>query len=78
MVPLTIALYIALIPPLGGYGAAIASTVSYLMSTGLALVFFKRTTDIPLRRAIVPSRVELRDYAEALRALRSRLRPTAI
>lgn len=74
-VPLTIALYIALIPPLGAFGAALGSTISYLTSTGLALMWFKRTTHISLRVALVPSRAELRDYVDALADVRRRLRP---
>ena len=76
-VPLTIGLYLGLIPVLGVYGAALGSTLSYLTSTGLSLVWFKRTTRIPLRVALVPSRTELRDYAEAWSTMRRRLRPNA-
>jgi len=77
-VPLTVALYLLLIPPLGAYGAALASTVSYLTATGLALVWFRRTTQIPLRTALVPSRAELRDYLDALANVRRRLRTRAV
>lgn len=74
-VPLTIALYLVLIPILGGYGAALGSSISYLSSTVLALVWFKRTTHIPLHVALVPSRVELGDYVQAWATVRRRLRP---
>ncbi len=47
-VPLTIVLYLALIPILGAYGAALGSTVSYLASTVLGLIWFKRTTHTPV------------------------------
>jgi O-antigen/teichoic acid export membrane protein len=77
-VPVTIVLYVILIPILGGYGAALGSTISYLLSTGLSLVWFKRTTHIPLRQALVPSGAELRDYADAAANLRGRLRSRAI
>jgi O-antigen/teichoic acid export membrane protein len=76
-VPLTIVLYVVLIPPLGGYGAALGSTVSYLTSTSLALVWFKRTTAIPLRVALLPTRAELRDYVEAFASARRRFRAHA-
>ncbi len=72
-VPLTIVLYVTLIPPLGGYGAAIGSTVSYSTATGLALIWFKRTTHIPLRVALVPSHADLRDYVDAFASVRRRL-----
>ncbi len=74
-VPLTIVLYLTLIPLLGAYGAALGSTVSYLTSMGLGLFWFKRTTHIPFRAALVPSAVELRDYVDALATVRRRLRP---
>jgi PST family polysaccharide transporter len=76
-VPLTVALYLLLIPALGGYGAAIASSVSYLTSTALALVWFQRTTAIPLRVALVPSGAELHDYGDAVAQVRRRLRARA-
>jgi hypothetical protein len=76
-VPLTITLYVALIPPLGDYGAALGSTISYVTATGLALRWFRSTTRIPLRAALVPSRAELRDYRTALAGVRRRLRPRA-
>jgi O-antigen/teichoic acid export membrane protein len=74
-VPLTVALYLGLIPPLGAYGAAIGSTVSYGTSAVLGVIWFKHTTAIPLREALVPTRAELRDYAAALTNVRRRLRP---
>jgi O-antigen/teichoic acid export membrane protein len=76
-VPLTIVLYVALIPPFGAFGAAVGSTLSYLSSTALALFWFRRKTHIPLRSALVPSRAELRDYVDALGNVRRRLRPRA-
>jgi O-antigen/teichoic acid export membrane protein len=76
-VPLSIVLYFTLIPVLGGYGAALGSTLSYFTSTALALLWFRRTTHIPLRTAVVPSGAELRDYRDALLNVRQRLRPRA-
>jgi O-antigen/teichoic acid export membrane protein len=73
-VPLTIVLYLVLIPILDGYGAALGSTLSYATSTGLALFWFARTTHIPFRRALVPSREELGDYLQAIAGVRARLR----
>jgi O-antigen/teichoic acid export membrane protein len=76
-VPLTIALYLALIPPLGSYGAALGSTISYLTATGLALRWFRATTGISYSAALVPSRAELRDYASAIAGVSRRLRARA-
>jgi len=70
-VPITIGLYFALIPPLEATGAAIASCASYLLTTGLSMVFFKRATAIPLRRALVPGRRDLADYGDAWRRIRA-------
>ena len=76
-VPLTIVLYLVLIPWLGAYGAALGSTISYIASTVLGLVWFKRTTRISLRLALVPTTGEIRDYRDALGNVRRRLRPRA-
>lgn len=76
-VPLTIVLYLALIPPLGGFGAALGSTISYGGSTMLAMIWFRRTTALPLHVVLLPSRVEIRDYADALATVRRRIRPRA-
>lgn len=69
--PLTIVLYLALIPPLHATGAALASTASYLLTTVLALLYFRRATGIRLRTALVPRGSDLADYAEAWRRLRA-------
>lgn len=69
--PITVGLYFALIPPLEATGAAIASSVSYSLSTGLGIWYFRKATKIPLRRALVPSRADLRDYVDAFQHLRS-------
>jgi O-antigen/teichoic acid export membrane protein len=76
-VPVTVVLYVVLIPLIGVWGAAVASTCSYLMSAGLGLLWFKRTTRIPFRQALVPGTRDLRDYAEALASLRTWLRPAS-
>lgn len=70
-VPITLALYLTLIPWLHASGAAIASSVSYLLSAALATVYFRRATAISLREAMVPSRSELVDYLDALQAART-------
>jgi O-antigen/teichoic acid export membrane protein len=70
----TIALYFILIPADREWGAAIASTVSYAFTTALVVVFFRRIAAIPLRTALVPTRVDLRNYYEALSALRMHVR----
>jgi O-antigen/teichoic acid export membrane protein len=72
-VPATLALYVVLIPPLHATGAALASTLSYLVSMGLSMVYFRRATEIPLRDALIPRRSDLVDYLDAVRLMAARL-----
>ena len=51
-VPVTVALYLLLIPPLGATGAALASTASYMLTTVLAMYFYRRVTDGSVRAAL--------------------------
>ena len=64
-VPVTLALYAALIPTLGAVGAALGSTASYVLSTLLTMYFYRRVTQRPLRRALVPTAADLREYPSA-------------
>ena len=72
-VPITLALYGLLIPPLDATGAALASTLSYLISLGLSMTYFRKATGIPLREALIPLRSDLLDYVGALRLVAARL-----
>ncbi|MFN2616584.1 MAG: oligosaccharide flippase family protein [Thermoleophilaceae bacterium] len=69
--PLTVAMYLLLIPPLHAYGAALASTVSYSLTAVMSLLFFGRATGVAWRAALVPTRADARDLVEAMRAARS-------
>jgi O-antigen/teichoic acid export membrane protein len=71
-VPITLALYLALIPPLDATGAAVASTLSYFVTTAVSVFYFERATAIPLRTALVPLRSDLVDYVHAIRLARAR------
>lgn len=73
-VPLTVALYLLLIPQLDAVGAALASTISYLISLVLSGIYFKRATAIPLRRALIPVRSDVIDYVHAFRLAHARVR----
>jgi O-antigen/teichoic acid export membrane protein len=68
--PVTVGLYLALIPPLGATGAALASTLSYALSFVLSLVFFRRVTGARLA-VLVPTRDEAADYRRLRRAAAS-------
>lgn len=71
--PITLALYFALIPRAHAHGAAIASSISYLLTSALTYVFFRRVARIGLREAFVPGRAELADYRVAATLARERL-----
>jgi O-antigen/teichoic acid export membrane protein len=73
VMPITIGLYLVLIGSIGVTGAAVASTLSYGLSTAIGVYFFRRLTGIPLRIALVPTRADLRDYAEGIALVRARL-----
>jgi O-antigen/teichoic acid export membrane protein len=70
----TVALYFTLIPLYHEWGAAIASTLSYAFTTALVIAFFRRVTLIPLRTALLPTRADLRNYVEAIAAVRLHIR----
>ncbi len=71
-VPLTLALYFALIPPYGAWGAAIGSSVSYGFTALLTLAFFRRVTRIGLHEGFVPRREDVADYRTAALLARDR------
>ena len=71
--PATLGLYLLLIPDGGANGAAIASTLSYALTTVLAVVVFRRVTRLPLRSFLVPRRGDFVDYMHAGKQLKQRL-----
>lgn len=70
--PLTLALYLGLIPPFEEWGAAIASAASYAATALLLLVFFRRATSIRLADAFVPRAEEVADYRDLARLVWAR------
>ena len=70
----TLALYFTLIPSDREWGAAIASSLSYAVTTILIVVFFRRAVAIPLRSALLPTQADLIQYREALVTLRAHIR----
>jgi O-antigen/teichoic acid export membrane protein len=72
-VPVTLALYFSLIPLFDAWGAATASSLSYAFSAVLALIFFRRVTQVRLRDALVPVAEDIADYGGLLRLARWRL-----
>lgn len=69
--PVTIALYVWLIPELGARGAALASTISYTCNFLLTCYYYRRVTGRPVWRLLRPTRAELRDLRELPRAISS-------
>jgi O-antigen/teichoic acid export membrane protein len=74
--PVTIALYLLLIPRFDATGAAVASTVSYTLSSVLAVVAYRRVTGRRVRDRLLPTRDDLADYRRLLSAFAARNRPT--
>jgi O-antigen/teichoic acid export membrane protein len=72
-VPATVSLYLLLIPAFHATGAAVASSISYTLTTVLTVYYFERATSIKLRAALIPARSDLVDYLDALRSARARL-----
>ncbi len=72
--PPTLLLYALLIPSMDATGAALASTLSYTLSFGLAVVFYRRQTGRAVLPLLVPGRDEFRDYGRALADVRERIR----
>lgn len=72
--PLTIGLYLWLVPALGAQGAALAKTASYSLSFALALYFYRRVTGGASLRLFVPTSDELADLRALAPAIRTWLR----
>jgi O-antigen/teichoic acid export membrane protein len=66
----TIGLYFWLIPRYGEWGAAVASSISYAATTLIAIGFLTAVIDVPLSIVLIPTRADVRNYVEALAALR--------
>jgi O-antigen/teichoic acid export membrane protein len=60
--PVTVALYVALIPTLHATGAALASSISYACSFLLVAVFYGRAIGEPVIPRLIPTRSEIADY----------------
>ena len=71
----TIALDFALIPWLKVEGAAIASSIAYVIALGATLYWYRRHSGRSPLEAIVPRPGDVQFYRDALRKLRSRIRP---
>ncbi len=70
--PFTITLYLALIPTLGAKGAAIASCLSYALTSLVTWMYFRRIVRLGLREAFMPTRLDVADYRTAALLARDR------
>src|SRR6266508_2685763 len=60
--PLTLVLYLLLIPNFGATGAAVASTLSYTATSALYWLYFRRVSRISKLSALLPGWAEINDY----------------
>ena len=74
----TIVLDLALIPPFGVLGAAIASVAAYTTQGVLSAIALSRVSGLSVRTLLVPERDDFHSYARAARLLLTRLRATTV
>ncbi len=71
--PITIAAYVLLIPRYGIIGAAAGSTISYVATTAIEIVYLHRVSPLRFRSLVIPRRSDWRLYASAWQRLRPAL-----
>jgi O-antigen/teichoic acid export membrane protein len=74
----TVGLDLALIPPFGVLGAAVASVITYTLQGILSLVVLSRVSGMSVRTLVLPERADLAAYPAALRAVTGRVRGTTV
>lgn len=65
----------ALVPSIGIYGAAIASSAAYIAGQAAAIWYFSRTAHIGIREVLVPTKDDLTLYVRFLARLLNDVRP---
>ena len=73
--PLTVVMYVLLIPSLHATGAALASSISYAAMFALTAILYRRVTGSDPLRLMLPTRSELADYRRLAPLVR---RPLAV
>lgn len=68
--PVTVALYLLVIPGAEAYGAAIVSSVSYAATALLTVELLRRATGIRMSAMLVPRRDDVGDYRRLLASMR--------
>ena len=75
-VVVTVALDLALIPPFGIVGAAVASVAAYSVFGLVSLAVLSRVSGIPVRTLVIPTVADLKRYPAAIRSVLGPVRPT--
>jgi O-antigen/teichoic acid export membrane protein len=68
-----IALYLVLVPAYHANGAAVASSVAYILNCVLTAYFLRRVSGLPVVPRLVPGREEIMDYRRVAKRIRRRL-----
>jgi O-antigen/teichoic acid export membrane protein len=68
--PITVILYLLVIPSLEATGAALVSSVSYGLTAALTIALVRRATGIPYRSLLLPRGADVADYRVMLGNLR--------
>ena len=71
--PLTFLAFLLVIPDHGATGAAVVSSCSYVVASGLAAYLFLRAPGHSVRSSLVPTEEDLRDYLRLARRGLSRI-----
>jgi O-antigen/teichoic acid export membrane protein len=71
--PITIAAYVLLIPRYGIVGAAAGSTISYVATTAIEIVYLHRVSPLRFRSLVIPRRSDWRLYASVWQRMRPAL-----
>lgn len=70
-----IATSLALVPSMGIYGAAVGSTLAYILGQAVATWYFTRSTKLSLRELLFPTGDDVRLYGQFLARLLADIRP---
>lgn len=70
-----IATSLALVPRIGFYGAAIGSSIAYVLAQGAAIWYFAQTASVDVRTILIPTRDDIALYGRFLVHLLHDIRP---
>jgi Na+-driven multidrug efflux pump len=67
-----IGLYVVLVPAYAADGAAVASSVAYILNCVLTAYFLRRVSGLPILSRLLPGREEIKDYHRIVERIRRR------